>query len=826
MHSTSAKASWQVLTGVALVGAAGLTLELVLTRLMSLTLYHHFAVLAVSLAMLGLGAGGVAVYVYPRLARPDGIARRMAWTALGFSASAVLCFLAQLRLPLSTATSLAALTATAGKLLTLATPFFFASLCMAMALRRYTADAGRVYGFDLLGAGIGCVLSVAALAWLGGRGALVSVSVLGGMGAWFLFASEASANAGRRYWIPLALATTVVAVSWAAGSRIDLRPPNRKADSNPIVERWNAFSRVAVYPIADSRKTLRATVSTRYAGDYPQAKFIQIDSSAGSDILDFSHGDLSRLEYLLHDIAYVGFHLHDRPGKVLVIGPGGGRDVLAALLTGRREITGVEVNPLIADLVQDQFGAFSGQLWRRPGLHLVVDEARSFLARDTERYAFIHASLACTWAATAGGAFVLTENSLYTRESFRSYLKHLDNSGILSMTMWYRGRPGELLRLAALGQQALRERGVTEPGRHIAVVRNSIGQIANSGLPTGFGTFLLKRSPFTPAEIARLRDLVNLLGLDLLYAPGLAGDRLFQSLLEDDPQRVIDDYPLDITPPTDDRPFFFYQLRPGDYLRMLLGNKPSVAGSDPLHRSVAAMLIGLLAASAFWVLILLIAPVLWTGRGGGAYGLRNVSTLAYFGLIGLAFILVEIALLQQLALFLGKPLYAFSVVLFTLLVCAGIGSLLAQRTAQRSGRTVQVIFALLTLWLSAIAFGLPEALAHAMPWPESLRILLALLSLAPLGLLLGFPLPLAMLRLGSHRAALIPLAWAINGASSVLASVLAMAIAINWGLRTTLVAGLACYLAAWLLWPMLGRFADSGEKTSNTQASRIARTVN
>lgn len=793
------KAPWPVLAGIALLAAAALGQELVLTRLMSLTLYHHFAFLAVSLAMLGMGFGGVAVHAHPDLARSEGVNQRMAWAALGFSASILWGFVAQQSLSLSMGLSVGALLSTAGKTLALSTPFFFFGLAMAIALRHYAADTARVYGADLLGASLGCALAVVLLELLGGRGALMSLSVLGALAAWVLFTSDTSTTTARPIRRPIILVLPVIAASLAAGSLIELRPPNRKAGSEPLIERWNAYSRVGVYPILNTRKALGETLGKDYSGEFPAAKFIQIDSSAGSHILNFSRGDLNGLDYLRHDIAYTGFHLNDQKGKVLVIGPGGGRDVLAALQTGRNSITGVEVNPLIADLVRKEFGDFSGNLWQRPGLKLVVDEARSYLARSRERYDFIHASLACTWAATAGGAFVLSENSLYTVEAFHDYLEHLDEEGILSMTMWFRGRPGELLRLAELARQALHERGVAQPGQHIAVLSHSAGVNVASSLPTGFGTFLLKKSPFQASELSRLQELTRREGFNLLYAPGLPGDATFKTLLEGDAKFLTDTYPLDISAPTDDRPFFFYQLRPSDYVRTWFGDKQASAGSDPLHRSVAGILVGLLAVTTFWVFLLLVVPMAWKSAPFAGKGPRSLGILGYFGFIGLAFMLVEIPLLQRLTIFLGKPIYAFSVVLFTLLVCAGIGSLLSHRIARRSSRAAHMIFALLLSLLLFVAVLLPDMLAQGMGESESFRILLALVYLAPLGFLLGFPLPLMMARLNAQDQSLIPLAWAINGGSSVMASVLAMVISINWGLQATILAGFACYAAAWAL---------------------------
>lgn len=798
------------LAGITLVGMSCLTFELVLTRLLSLTLYHHFVFLAISLAMLGIGFGGVALHRFPMLGEGPRVHRRTAWAAALFAGTMVPAFLAQAHLPLAQNLSVTGLAMTAAKMLCLATPFFFAGLCLSLALVRFPVQASRVYGMDLLGAGAGCIASIFLLDWFGGPGALAASAVMGAVGAATLFLSEPDAPPRGRRGPVLALLAVLAVASVLASTQLDLRPPNRAASSRPEVEAWNAFSHVSVYDIRNPARALRDTVSPFYQGAFPNAKYIQIDSSAGSDILDFSSRDPKTLSYLLSDIAYLGFQISDEKGKVLVIGPGGGRDALAAMLTGREQVIGVEVNPIVADLTTRKYGAYLGDLWQRPGFTQVVDEARSFLARDKEKYSFIHAALACTWSATAGGAFVLTENSLYTTEAFRSYFTHLDDSGMLVMTMWFRGTPGELMRLVGLGQQVLREQGIEDPARHIAVITTPPLQRSAEGRPMGFGTFILKKSAFLPTESERLRALTDRLGFTLRQAPGQAGDGSFTAALNGDFASTASLYGLDVSPPDDNRPFFFYQLRPADYLKLLLGAPGAQGKNDSLHRTVAGMLLALLAASAFWVINLLLLPLFRRNFHQETGVPRPGTTLAFFACIGVGFMLVEVPLIQQLSIFLGNPIHAFSVVLFTLLVCAGAGSLASQAPRLAGIIRPKLLFPLLLGYLTLVAFLLPTLLDHGMPWPGFARIGTAAALLAPLGFLLGMPLPLGISRLGREGRGIVGLAWAANGGGSVMASVLAMVSAINWGLRTTLVAGILCYLAAWVCWTQLPATTRSG----------------
>jgi hypothetical protein len=329
-----------------------------------------------------------------------------------------------------------------------------------------------------------------------------------------------------------------------------------------------------------------------------------------------------------------------------------------------------------------------------------------------------------------------------------------------------------------------------------------MGRMKDNGLEFGFGTFLLKRSPWLPEELDRLREYSDRLDFRRLYAPDDNGsDPVFRGLLEPAAREgLLASYPLDIRPPTDDRPFFFYQMRFADFLKAWLGGESAMDDSDPLHRTLAGILIGLLAASALWVLLLLILPLTWKYRRQSGVSANLRPQLLYFACIGMGFMLIEIPLLQRLTIFLGKPIFAFSVTLFTLLACAGIGSLFSGGLSSMRPKAAHWAFGLLSLGVLVMAYLLPMLLMCAVVLPESVRILTAVLVTAPLGLLLGLPLPMAIGRLAREAAFAIPMAWGINGGCSVLASVLAMLVSINWGLTSTLMLGLVCYLAAWSLW--------------------------
>ena len=450
---------------------------------------------------------------------------------------------------------------------------------------------------------------------------------------------------------------------------------------------------------------------------------------------------------------------------------------------------GVEINPIIArDVMLDRFRDYSGSIYANPRVSIHVDDGRSFVRRSSTKYDVIQASLVDTWAATAAGAYTLTENSLYTSEAFGEYVDHLTDDGLLTITRWV----FDGLRLVSLAQEACAERGL-DPSTRLAIVR--FDRVA---------TFMLKKSPFTEAEVARLQQLSNDLGFTILYAPGLpaapiedeavemqrsgtsAGDYR-RLILAPDRQQFADSYPLDIAATTDDRPFFFHTTRLRDQFQTAFGR-------SMLFGNGLSALLTLFGISAMLVLLFVVGPLLVSGSRPGA---GWAPWLTYFAALGAGFMLLEVAVLQRFVLLLGHPVYSLTVTLFSLLLGTGVGSLVSRRIHPDRVKTATVR-ALVAIVLAAIGavFALPALIDVAIPWPLAVRILTALVVLVPLGVLLGMALPGGMRLLSASRQDIVAWGWGINGAFSVVGATLAVFIAMNWGFSVTLLAGSLVYAGA------------------------------
>jgi len=784
------------LLGVFLTSLSSLTLEIVLTRVFSVTMWYHFAFLAISLALMGSAMAGVVLYFFPRLTRPEVARRWIDWAALGLAVSVPLVFLIYLQIPFQVRLNRVAFPPQqvlwlALIYLDLTVPFFLSGLVLSLALSAWSEQAGAVYGADLTGASVGCLASIVLLEALGGAGAVLGVGVVAALAglafAWGL---------GRRWlWATLAVLLLIGLVWGNARFGWVTISVNKAGGEEPprVYEKWNAHSRVTVYEISqypffwavDGHRWEEVINEGRWL---PHALLL-IDAIAGTPIQEF-HGDLGQVAFLRYDLTSFVYHLVDRP-RTLVIGPGGGRDVLAALASGAPHVTAVEVNPAVVAAVRGPFADFAGHLYDRPDVTVVVSDARGYIARSPERYDVIQAALIDTWAAGGSGAFALSENSLYTVEAFRTYYEHLTERGILTVSRWYlAGHPAETLRLVSTGMAGWTRAGVADPRLHIAVV----AQPQPGGSTEGLATVLFKRTPFTAEEVTGLREQAEMLGFRVLYAPGLPPqEEVGAFIASDDPAAFIAAYPLDISPATDDRPFFFNLVRFGDLL------DPDLSASGVYRTSMEAVLV-LLAVLGIsgWMGGLFVLFPLWLGARRRGLARPSGRLLLYFGALGVAFMLVEVPTVQRLTVYLGRPVYSLAVVLFSLLLFGGLGSLWSGRRARAGGLThwVRWLFPLL------VAVGLLQALGGAwlldrtVGWPLSARLLVTMVVLAPMAFLMGMPFPTGMRWAGTHRPGVVPWLWGINGVMSVLGSALAIALAIHIGLRfTLLVAGLLYGLA-------------------------------
>src|SRR5687767_41563 len=772
-----------ILLGIGAVSGALLMTELALTRIFSVTMYYHFAFLAISIALFGLSASGVFVYVMRRrLARFETPALLAGGSVLHALATLVaLALLVDIRVGLNYSAQNLRLMFAIYALAAL--PFFTGGAVISLAFARLSHRINVVYASDLLGAALGCLILIPLLNRLGAPGVVLTAAALS------LTAAIAFAPRNRR-WPVGAVALVVLGVPLGAQAGgvdlFDVTGTKGHAQDEVLFSKWNSFSRIGVY----NRPHGEWSLSERYTGPRGETLYMDIDSAAATPILKGS-GPGSETDYLRYELTTIGYHLVERPGgfTALVIGPGGGRDLVSALLFGARHIDGVEINPIIArDVMLDRFREYSGGIYAHPNVAIHVDDGRSFVRRSSSKYDVIQASLVDTWAATAAGAYTLTENSLYTSEAFGDYLDHLSDDGLVTITRWV----FDGLRLVSLAQEACAARGL-DASRHLAIVRYD--RVA---------TFLLKKAPFTADEVQQLQARSRELGFTILYAPGLdapvmadepvemvrsgtsAGDYR-RLILAEDRDAFIDGYPLDIRPTTDDRPFFFHTTR--------LANQFEVAfGRSMLFGNGLSALLTLFGISGVLVLLFIVGPLF---LGGERPGPGWAGWLAYFGALGAGFMLLEVALLQWFVLLLGHPVYSLTVTLFSLLLGTGIGSLISRRVAEDGVKrvTTRAIAAIFGVAVAA-PFVLPWLIDLAIPWPLPLRITAAVATLVPLGVLLGMPLPGGMRLLSAGRPEIVPWGWGMNGAFSVIGATLAVFIAMNWGFSVTLVAAALVYLGA------------------------------
>jgi spermidine synthase len=634
-----------------------------------------------------------------------------------------------------------------------------------------------VYASDLIGAAVGCLALIPLLDRVGAPGVVLTASTLA-LTAAVLFAPDRLRT--RIAIIAVAVIGIALAGQLSGVAGFDIGDAKGHVGDRALFTKWNSFSRIGVY----ARTHDNWSLSPAYKGPVPRTRYMDIDAAASTPILELSP-DLSNVQFLRYELTAVAYRLPSPGFSALVIGPGGGRDLVSALVFGAGRVDGVEINPIIADdVMRGAFKDFSGGIYTHPRVRIAVDDGRSFVRGSRDRYDVIQASLVDTWAATAAGAYTLTENTLYTVEAFNDYIDHLTDNGVLTMTRWVL----DGLRLVSLAQEAGEARG-WDVSKHLAILQFDRVQ-----------TFMLKKSEFTPADIETLGRAAKELQFNVIYAPTFPGGAIpplpsdwVDGMATADYPRLIRatdrhefyaSYKQDIRPTTDDRPFFFHTTKLQDQFEVAFGRQM-------LFGNGLSALLTLMGISAALVALFVIGPLVLAGGTSRGW----FPWLLYFGALGAGFMLIEVSVLQRFVLLLGHPVYSLTVTLFSLLLGTGIGAAWSRRlreeTLARSAGIMLVAIALLSLVVISVVTPL---ITWAISFSRGARIAIAVATLVPIGVTLGIPMP-AGLRLLSKRAPeLVSWAWGINGALSVLGATVAIFIAMNWGFGTTLLAASAIYL--------------------------------
>jgi hypothetical protein len=776
-----------------LVGLGGIILEIGLTRIFSIILWHHFAFFSIATALLGLGASGVYLSFNPEIGGRN-LYRNLYKFPWLVSLSIIVMFFALTRLGLDVRKlgNPAHLLRFALFYLLLTLPFFFGGCAASLAMSGRPALLQKLYFFDLVGAGAGCLAVVFLISRLGGQGIVILSALIAAAAAHVLLAAAPEAEK-KRNRLPLALFTLgILAVMPSAGRIFPVSPPPDKAlhyftqvrGARVLDTIWNSFSRVDTFAPIDPKATWG--LSDMFQDRGSEQIGITIDGDGFTSIIRFD-GDFEKIAFPFHTLNSM-VHLLNRGGTALIIGAGGGIDVLSALRLGADRVDGVEINPAITGLVTGKYRDYSGGLFTGERVRLITGEGRNFIKRSKEQYGLVYLPLVDSWAATYSGAYALSENFLYTVEAFRDYYGHVREGGFISISRW-ESREGEqpyqTYRICSLAMEAA---GVDLDG---SVIVTSKGRLAN---------FIWKKGILTPGEIAAVSAFCRQNGFQVLYLPGMEGD--FRQILQRQTfQGFVRAYPLDISPVTDDRPFFYLTDR-WKYLGAYAENAIRKGSRFP---TVFTIVIVIIVLTALFSAVFILVPLRVRSRGDFTPS-SSAYYMIYFTILGLAFMLAEVTLMTKFTLFLGHPPYSLSVVLFALLVFSGIGSFLSSRLPGPEEKGILAAIG----GLCAVGFLqyllLDGIFSSFLSLDAPYRAGISAVLIAPLGIFMGMPFPLGLKRLARENPGLIPWAWGVNGCASVMGSVLALVLAQAIGFKATL---LLCLFIYGLAVPISGRFGAS-----------------
>lgn len=862
---STSRASRGLVLGVALVSAATLGVQVLETRLFSVMLWHHLTYMVVTITLLGFAASGSLLAMAPWLGRIGGDPRiAVSLCASLFGITLVVAFSVLAHNPLDTLdieqdrSKYFWLFARYAYLLV---PFLFAGLAIAIALAEFRTSVHRTYFWNLIGSGVGSFLFILAIRPFGGVGSLLFFAVIGGLAA----LCAASGARGWLAWPAriLGLAVIVGGIAGIASpqlteSWLPIKPARSKAlttfetffdalegfyrerdptypelDPAKRVTVWSPLCRIDTVPVPPDPAQVAKDRDDPILAPRSQVHVFQ-DGDAPTVI--WSHGHAEDRDYAAH-IYGLGYKLVREP-EVLIIGPGGGNDVETALHMGARKVTAVDINGDTLGLVKSRFAGYTANLYGRDGVEVVHSEGRSYLRRQGDkRFDVIVMSGTDTYAALSSGSYIFSESYLYTAEAFDDFFAHLSDDGVVQVLRFRFEPPRETLKLVATAGQALQRIGVRDPRAHFVVINQedrqaqhiygdlkaraavdpSLAPVVESltefaKQPMRYGITLMRKRPFTREEVQQIADALPAMNTNpavehVLYYDGDSGiapaskDTAYAELLTAMAGGTTDSflatYPYHVAPATDDKPFFFNFYSWRDVAKVKTtpdAGYAALTGSEPIGLYI---LVALLLQTALVTILLVVLPLFRVPSGMASSRLR---VLVYFACLGVAYLLVEIATIQRFVLYLGHPTYSLTANLAIFLVFSGLGSATAGRFG--AGRRAAAIAAALVVALLIVhAIWLPELLQRTLAAPEWQRVLCACGTIAPLAFCMGIPFPTGLQLVGRSAPAFLPWAFGVNGAASVLSSVLSIVLAMELGFTAVFFAAAALYALAMLTVP-------------------------
>ena len=795
---------------IALLSATAIAYEILLVRLFAIIQWHHFAYMVISLALLGYGASGtfLAFTLKPLLHHYR--AALLSNMAL-FGVTTLLCFLLAQTVafnPDEVAYDGGQWVKLVSMYLLLAVPFFFAANAIGLALAKAQQQLSQIYASDLLGAGVGSLAIIALLFMMFPQTVLQLLAIAGVLSA-LLGAMETRLKSAAGW---LGLLVLLVVVMLPAG-RLTLEASPYKELSQTLRITGTKIIQQESSPLGLISVVESTVVPLRHAPglsinastEPPQQLGVFVDGNGPSAITRIEQPD-SPLTHLAQMTSALPYKI-TQPDNVLIPGSGVGTDVLQALQLSEATIDAVEINPQTISLLQDTYAEYAGQLYNHPRVQIINAEGRGFLHSNDNRYDLIQIPTLDSFGSSSTGLLALHEDYLYTEETFAEYLRHLSPNGLLAINRWIRIPPRDTLKVLATAIEVLEQQGISDIDKRLALLR---------GWQTSI--LLVKNGTFSADEIMSIRRFSRQHAFDLAYLPGITVDdvnrynRLAKpyfylaatQLLGPGRHDFIQSYKFNLQPATNDRPYFFHFFRWQSLPEIIqLYGK----GGVPLIDTGYLVMIATLLQAGMVSILLVLLPLYLLKRQASRNHeqVRTGRVFIYFGALGLAFLLIEIAFIQKLTLFLHHPLYAVAVSLAAFLLFAGLGSRWSSRLMGKSdNKGIRIVVGMLAILSVLYLLGLDLVFGQLIHLPDSARIIISIIIVAPLAFFLGMPFPMGMTRLTEFAPQWLPWAWGINGCASVISAVLATLIAIHYGYNTVIVIAVLLYLIAMLSFPKVG----------------------
>lgn len=783
----------KIYMGLFFISLSTLTLELLISRVMSVVAWYHFAFMAICLALFGMTVGAVIVHQYKESLLEE-YHRALYLSSLIFSIALLINLIIICFRPIFTNLSRGDWEPVYHPFniflifSSITIPLIGSGVCISLIFSRHVDHANKVYFVNLVGSSLGCLLFIPTINSLGVINSYFCLALLGLLAAYLFNLDDRYPR--RKFLLILSLLLALFLWANDKAGLLELRWAKGKPDHQAFYKKWNSFSYIRLTDWGKDKNPIGWGFAPKKRDEIRRTRVEQIhldiDAGAATVMTNFEDRDTNKIGFLKYDITALPYYLVNN-GDVLVIGIGGGRDILTGILFNQKSITGVEINETILEIHKKLEAKFSGNLSQHPKVTLINNEARSYINSSNRKFDLIQLSLIDTFAATQAGAYALTENNLYTVEAFQTYWNHLSDQGYLSISYWmHPNRPENMLKLTGAATKALHMEGTNNPRAHLVIVHKD-GLDDNRGV----ANLLVKKKPFSNEELLRIQKYCDEMGFYLILSPSGSADESFSKMSDAKSlNEYANHYKLNIAPASDDKPFFF--LRTKFSIRKFFSKfKLSIFSAEYIF-GAEYILFSLFVLMIVLTCLFVVFPLFKTTR----LTQLNIAVLPfsiYFTAISLAFMFVEMSQLTRLSSFLGHPIYSLSVVLFSFLMSSGLGSyFIGQTDNKRTMITYTMLF--ISICLLSTIFTIP-ILQHFSKYSTNLRVITAIGVVFPLGFFMGSFLPQGVRLLGQRNGP-VALFLGINGAMSVLGSILAMIFQITLGLNMTFLLGVLLYAVA------------------------------